>query len=457
MTGPSRTPPDSQAFGLLTPPNSPQKTLVQGSHASSVASDLTSSPDTRARSAHFLARKNNRSHGTDTYRSPGKDLLPQLDLALLTPPTTPVRKATINSRLVFQSTDENGHAFNSQLSFAAQSLDGVQDDIQRLSFSSIEGDNDERLAPPSSIRHRTTKVDLASPNDSSVPRPLSPGPDTPTPLVRASPAKAEFPFPRELRKPSILSPLAVRASRPRSFSAQSIRSPGLVPRTRRLSAGVDRFIPERRPIDDSTENYRLSKSPEQLNASERLLRRQQGTLDPFRQRPRRTIPLPLATSVNVRAVTNRRTANTVLSVRRPQADTTRQVSNAAVWGIGAIARLGNSVEGVHDGYGGLLGRGTNAPLYSSQFLARNDKSWEMELHERRLALAFEIDQSSRMLHPPASPESPAPGTSSPSSPHSPARLPSSSAREPVTWRDNEWTRPGSVSSIPPTLPCCELS
>ena len=45
----------------------------------------------------------------------------------------------------------------------------------------------------------------------------------------------------------------------------------------------------------------------------------------------------------------------------------------------------------------MLGSRTNAPLYTSMFFSRSDPETEMETHERRLALAFNADQSSRVL------------------------------------------------------------
>jgi hypothetical protein len=53
--------------------------------------------------------------------------------------------------------------------------------------------------------------------------------------------------------------------------------------------------------------------------------------------------------------------------------------------------------GISNGRGGILGSGTNAPLYKSMFLSRADPEAELEAYECRLALAFDVDQGDRVL------------------------------------------------------------
>jgi meiosis-specific APC/C activator protein AMA1 len=64
-----------------------------------------------------------------------------------------------------------------------------------------------------------------------------------------------------------------------------------------------------------------------------------------------------------------------------------------VWRVGGLA----PVSGVPDGRGGLLGSGTNAPLYTTTFTIRPKAEESMDRHESRLAAALDIDRVSRVL------------------------------------------------------------
>jgi meiosis-specific APC/C activator protein AMA1 len=69
--------------------------------------------------------------------------------------------------------------------------------------------------------------------------------------------------------------------------------------------------------------------------------------------------------------------------------------------VGTIWRVGGLAPpnlGVSNGRGGLLGSGTNAPLYTTSFSAARAKAQEdLENHENRLAHALELDRVSRVL------------------------------------------------------------
>lgn len=72
-----------------------------------------------------------------------------------------------------------------------------------------------------------------------------------------------------------------------------------------------------------------------------------------------------------------------------------QVSVGTVWAVGGIAPVSS---GISDGRGGLLGSGTNAPLYTTSFSASRPKAQEdFEKHEERLAQALEIDRIQRVF------------------------------------------------------------
>jgi hypothetical protein len=52
---------------------------------------------------------------------------------------------------------------------------------------------------------------------------------------------------------------------------------------------------------------------------------------------------------------------------------------------------------VADGHGGLLTSGSNAPLFTSSFIPSQPKAKEgLEIHERRLARALDIDRATRV-------------------------------------------------------------
>lgn len=72
-----------------------------------------------------------------------------------------------------------------------------------------------------------------------------------------------------------------------------------------------------------------------------------------------------------------------------------QISVGTVWTVGGLAPI---TTGISDGRGGLLGSGTNAPLYTTSFSASRPKAQEdLEKHEDRLAQALDIDRIQRVF------------------------------------------------------------
>ena len=66
-----------------------------------------------------------------------------------------------------------------------------------------------------------------------------------------------------------------------------------------------------------------------------------------------------------------------------------------MWRVGGLAP---AIFGVPNGRGGLLGSGTNAPLYTTSFSAARPRAEEeLENHENRLAEALDLDRVSRIL------------------------------------------------------------
>lgn len=62
------------------------------------------------------------------------------------------------------------------------------------------------------------------------------------------------------------------------------------------------------------------------------------------------------------------------------------------------------VQAISDGRGRTLGSGTNAPMYTTNFLVGNSNELDNELLEARIAVALEIDQTNRLLNISRSPD-----------------------------------------------------
>lgn len=102
------------------------------------------------------------------------------------------------------------------------------------------------------------------------------------------------------------------------------------------------------------------------------------------------------------------------------------------------------VDGVlstSDGRGRRVASGTNAPMYTSAFLDKVQPSQGLEMHERRLAAALELDQANKVLVDIGRDQF---GAALPTSPASP-RSSASSATSPTVWKDNQWRGPAAVT------------
>jgi hypothetical protein len=199
------------------------------------------------------------------------------------------------------------------------------------------------------------------------------------------------------------------------------------PRTRRRGS-ADRFIPS----STSRDSLVLGRHPERLTPREKFRRTLSAGPDPFNTNAPRTpirhragsSPPRIGRGIGTRSVRHS-------SLTSPNG---RRMSQGAVWGIGGgAAAQGDSVAGVPDGRGRILASGTNAPLFSSDFLSRRDASAEADGHERRLAMALGLDTASRVFTYSSPPNSPDPGYGSANESPSPPGL-----RR--VWRDNQWMK-----------------
>ena len=173
----------------------------------------------------------------------------------------------------------------------------------------------------------------------------------------------------------------------------------------------DRYISSRYSPQPQSSTFRTSKSPQQLSDTERLLRQNSATPDPFRS-PTRLREGRRAISGNDRTREIRSTSHSTSGpnfLGLPQstiAVQNRQASAGTVWNVGGntTASLTGPMQGIPDGRGGLIGSGTNAPMYTSRFLEGETPDQDLERLEGRLAAALEIDQTRRMLDFPGSPQ-----------------------------------------------------
>ncbi|RDW75740.1 WD40 repeat-like protein [Coleophoma crateriformis] len=174
--------------------------------------------------------------------------------------------------------------------------------------------------------------------------------------------------------------------------------PGILPT--RSSKSLDRFVAKRRPtLQLSVESFHSSIEPSRMTPNEKLLRNNGESPDPFVHRRRATSPSPFAQRYSVRqndARVRSGSATALTFQRDPCASNDyRQISVGTVWTVGGIAP---SSAGVSNGRGGMLGRGTNAPFYVSDFSdARTKAQHIQEVHEGRLATALDLDRMQRIF------------------------------------------------------------
>ncbi|KAK4153871.1 WD40 repeat-like protein [Chaetomidium leptoderma] len=159
---------------------------------------------------------------------------------------------------------------------------------------------------------------------------------------------------------------------------------------------LDRFIPSRHRGADLAERFRTSKTPHELTTTERLLRHDGATEDPFVYRRRVVTPLGLESRPRSRAETAA-SRNEVGNVLGPLDQNSidgneRQVDASNAWTVG----LGGTA--VNNGRGQLVRSGTNARLFRTTFpTAKPTSDEELEKHKARLAAALGLDRAQRVL------------------------------------------------------------
>ncbi|KAL8760508.1 MAG: hypothetical protein Q9184_003306 [Pyrenodesmia sp. 2 TL-2023] len=348
------------------------------------------------------------------------------------------------------SVEEHNASISPSLSFASPSLKELP---QWLTLSPEEPQKPDF---PESQRTRT-RTDPPSPPESC--RDLEDSPDhnawKPAPYLPTPPESPhsqttedllDVPYPASPRPLSQcrLSPLTPRGrGRAPAFGAHGVPTPPSGPQLVPPTRSPDRYISNRSPLQDS---YRIGKPPHLLSDAEKLLRRDSATPDPFitgsSRRPRRGRS-QVSNSLNRSASRSqsRSVSNPdVLTVTHPSlaSPQSRQASLGAVWNIGGgVPHPNGPVRAISDGQGGLIGSGTNAPLYTASFLVKDDSEEDKDTFSDRLAAALDIDTTRRVLDF--------------SRPQPKARRVSGAKRERANiisrtqWKYGEWMREGDIS------------
>lgn len=187
-------------------------------------------------------------------------------------------------------------------------------------------------------------------------------------------------------------------SRRRDTSAQAgYRNPSTSP---------DRYISNRYSPQDASKTFRLSKPHQQLSIAERLLRRPSATPDPFgplNNRRVREARINASANTGPRAMQPRTRTIGTTNVQHPPEDPlaiqNRQASAGAVWNIGGGSQVAPSgpVRGISNGRGGFISSGSNAPMFTAHFFDDDTLDQDNSQLESRLAIALDIDQTSRVL------------------------------------------------------------
>lgn len=295
-------------------------------------------------------------------------------------------------------------------------------------------------SPPGRADHRLHSVNLTFPANSVIPEPRSGYSDTPTPLTRASPAKGAFPFPLQNCSPGSLSAFRGRSTGSPLRPSQRLLQGSQPPVGRHLSQTPDRFIPVRSHTSSSSDRFRLSSPVGLLTDDERRSRHRRSGPHPFSHRLRAGTGLgeeQRSLQTNHQQSMSRGSSSTIGLRQGRFNSSNRQVSAGAVWGAGGSAAA-TGITAVPDGRGNVLGSGTNAPIYAALFLSEPEPALEARAHERRLALALDVDQAGRVLGDLRESEAPA----SPSPTRSGQLNHSSSPRcsSETAWTNNEWTQ-----------------
>ena len=360
------------------------------------------------------------------------------DISILTPPASPTKE--INSpkerqiRLSYQKdvpdnddessdTDEDTQLLH--LDHSIEQLDGIDIRGEQTSkgesfyLSERESSHDISSTNPRESLHLCSDIDIVA-------------------QERESCSAQIFSSKTQRNRP--LTPLPLRR---RPMLSTTVQSRQCLANLQRLYTSPDRFVAQRSPPDnDIVTSFKIGKSTDKLCNAERITRSQNAGPNPFSTHIPHIVPLS-RTRVGV-PTSNLRYERRVsqysvgmLGLHQFNDAPQRQVSGGTVWCVGGPGAVTDSSIGVSDGRGGLLRSGTNAPLYGNLFTSRADAASILNAHERRIALAANLDQSRRVLA-----VNDSFGDNAQIVAHS--QLPVAGK---IIWRDNEWTAEGNTKSM----------
>lgn len=206
--------------------------------------------------------------------------------------------------------------------------------------------------------------------------------------------------------------------------------------TFRSPISPDRFIPKREFGHHPSTSYRVNKHPYYLSPQERIIRRRVPGEDPFlpvsRQSPAFPGRRPTPTRLSQRPYHRPHLVAdpTVFGGAAPS-ESLRRVSAGAVWGVGGTsAVLGQPSVGVSNDTRSISGRGAASPAYVARFLPKISRHDDLNKHESRLALALDIDPTTRLLETCTTREDKSPSPASPDY----------EKYSPFVWKDSAWKK-----------------
>ena len=129
--------------------------------------------------------------------------------------------------------------------------------------------------------------------------------------------------------------------------------------------------------------------------------------------------------------------------------TDRAISQGAVWHVGGPQSAIDGVHSIPNGRGGRVTSGTNAPFYISDFLLQDDASDDQLMYHRRLAKAFDVDETSRTSGAPSLGGGISQILATRRGPCTP--LPHETPEDRVCWQNGQWR-----SNRPITRKCGDL-
>lgn len=201
---------------------------------------------------------------------------------------------------------------------------------------------------------------------------------------------------------------------------------------------ADRFITPRKLVPGFKDRLVLGTPPEKLTSREKVMRRRTGLSDPFngntrnRQRPVEDRQLTQSASPMQPSRVRVGTEEALPSQSDIPVSPQRRFSTGAVWNVGGWAAANPLDFESQPSLQLSSGPGNNAPRYTSRFLEEMASNADQETYEKRLALAFDLDLTQRVLcHNSKTLKCGMMGFGGPCR---------DLLAEATKWKDNEWTR-----------------